>query len=72
MSNFENVDAGNWIIKHDGPYLWIEYEGRPGYILIKADDEGFVAGIFPDVGNDPDASMWSCYYELDNAGEDVE
>ena len=72
MSNFENTPVGDWVIKHDGPYLWIEYEGRPGYIVIKADDEGFVADIFPDVGNDPDASMWSTYSDLDNQEEPCE
>ena len=45
-------------------YLRVEVEGKPGYITIKADYEGFVVDIWPDVGNESDASTYSMYQDL--------
>lgn len=56
-----------WHAKTYGEYLRVELEGKPGYITIKAEDEGFVVDIWPDVGNIPEASTYSFYQDLRNA-----
>jgi len=47
-----------------GEYLKIEADGKPGYITIKVGDEGFIVDIWPDVGNESDASTYSFYEDL--------
>ena len=49
--------------QYDG-YIRIGAEGKPGYITIKAGDKGFVVDIWPDVGNESDASTYSFYEDL--------
>jgi hypothetical protein len=47
-------------------HLRIEVEGKPGYITVKAGIGGFIVDIWPDVGNDSDASTYSMYRDLEN------
>lgn len=48
-----------------GGYIKLTYPDKPGYIVIKAEEEGFVVDIMPDKGNDPDSSCYSFYNELE-------
>lgn len=50
---------------YDKQYLRIELDGSPGYITIKADDEGFVVDIWPDEGNDSVGTTSALYTELE-------
>lgn len=60
-----------WTTFPDDEYLRVEFDGKPGYINIKADDNGFVVEVFPDVGNDPVSATWATYNELE-ADENVD
>lgn len=62
---------GGWNIEQYGQYLNIKVEGKPGYITIKQEDEGFVVDIWPDVGNDSVASTCAEYNELAADEEDA-
>ena len=59
----------DWTTIPDDEYLQVSFDGKPGYIVIKADDDGFIVevfpDVFPDVGNDPVASCWAGYHDLE-------
>lgn len=55
-----------WKVSTYDNYIRITCEGKPGYITIKAESEGFVVDIWPDVGNDSDASCYSFYQDLED------
>lgn len=54
-----------WTTIPDDEYLHVEFDGKPGYINIKADDDGFIIEVFPDVGDDPVATALACYNDLE-------
>ncbi len=64
MSSTTTVING-WKIDQYDQYLRIELDGSPGYITLKADDEGFVIDIWPDIGNDSVGTTSATYRELE-------
>ena len=52
-----------WMVttSDDGQYLYVQLDGSPGQIHIKADDDGFVVGIWND--NEPPQVVSSTYAE---------
>lgn len=62
-----NLNGWNLNTSEDGQYLYIEREGKPGQIHVKADDEGFVVDVWTYDGVDePEcvASTYALYDEL--------
>ena len=55
----------DWTVDYDDEYLQVSFDGKPGYIVIKADDDGFIVEVFPNVGNGPVASCWAGYHDLE-------
>lgn len=49
---------------HQDNFLHITMDGKPGYITIKKEHEGFVIDVWPDVGNDSVATCAAPYDEL--------
>ena len=52
-------------MEQHGQYLHIQLDGSPGYITIKAEDEGFLVDIWPDEGNESVGSTSALYTELE-------
>lgn len=61
----ETAVLRGWKCEQYGQYLRVELDGSPGYITLKADDEGFVVDIWPDEGNDSAGSTSALYTELE-------
>jgi hypothetical protein len=59
------TEVNGWKIAQYDQYLRIELDGSPGYITVKAEDEGFVVDIWPDEGNDSVGSTSALYTELE-------
>jgi|GEM_PF-4671726 hypothetical protein len=58
--------ANCWHISYaDRERMIFKHVDHPGYIVVKADDEGFCADIMPDVGNEAMVSAWIPYSELE-------
>lgn len=58
--------ANCWQIKYvDRDRLILQHVDHPGYIAIDAFVEHFTVGVFPDVGNEPDAALQSEYKDLE-------
>jgi len=51
-------------------YLHLQHNDHPGYITIKVGAVGFSVDIWPDVGNEADASMYSFYDDLQEAKDE--
>lgn len=61
-----------WVIGHseDEQYLYIFRCGKPGEIVIKADDQGFVVDLFSEKDKDESvATTWAFFEELEDASE---
>ena len=63
MNNVANLNG--WLVQQHDEYLYIQLDGSPGYITIKAEGEGFVVDIWPDVGNESVGSTYALYTELE-------
>ena len=53
-----------WQVEQYDEYLRIQVDGKPGYITIKKESEGFVIDVWPDVGNGSTATCCAPYEEL--------
>ena len=61
-----NINGWHITASDDGQYLYIELDGSPGQIHIKADDEGFTVDIWSDGQDDCFvAGTWAAYTELE-------
>ena len=61
-----NINGWHVAASDDGQYLYIELDGAPGQIHVKAEDEGFVVDIWSDdVGPTCVASTSAFYTELE-------
>lgn len=65
------MELKGWLVNtsDDGQYIYLQRDGAPGQIHVKAEDEGFVVDIWADdegTGNDYSvASMSAPYTELE-------
>ena len=63
------TNLNGWMLhtSDDGRYLYIERDGAPGQIHVKAEDEGFVVDIWPDdeAAAECAASTYAFYAELE-------
>lgn len=63
-----NIQGWHVTTSDDGTYLYIERDGAPGQIHIKAEDEGFVVDIWTYDGvGEPECMATTCcaYTELE-------
>lgn len=56
-----------WQVEQYDDYLRVQVDGKPGYITIKKEHEGFVIDVWPDVGNDSVATCAAPYDDLQEA-----
>jgi len=61
-----NIIANKWQILNNSnhEYIHLPHVDHPGYITIKAGNEGFIIDVMPDEGNEADASTYSFYEDL--------
>ncbi len=59
-----HLDTNNWSCRPDGQYAYVSYEGRPGFIQIKAEDDRFIVDVF-DEWHDHVATTFATYGELE-------
>lgn len=55
-----------WAIRTEGEYLFVKRKDKPGEILVKAEDEGFVVEVWPEGEDvDPEQTMGIFYTDLE-------
>lgn len=57
--------AGEWTIEVNGDYVTLRFNEQEGTVQVKADLEGFVVDIFDRQVDEPVASCYALYEELE-------
>ena len=53
-----------WTVEEYKDYLHIEFQGKPGFITIKNEVDGYVVDIWDDLGNEAVGSTYAHFNEL--------
>lgn len=69
------IEHNGWIVEipdnaEAGGYVYVSREDRPGAIHIKAEDEGWVADLWPQSYVEPLSSLCGLYSDLDDLGDE--